>query len=79
MAAAQGYAEAQYNLGNLYEHGKGVAQECKAAAAWFAKAAASGDADAPARRAVCLARAAAAAASHLGSAAAPIPAENQKA
>jgi hypothetical protein len=59
IAAAQGFADAQYNLGVLYENGKGVAQDFKAAAAWYAKAAAQGNADAPARRDVCLARAAA--------------------
>ena len=62
-AAAQGYAEAQCNLGVLYNNGSGVAQDFKAAAAWYAKAAASGSANAPARRDVCLARVAAAAAS----------------
>ena len=60
MAAAQGFAEAQFNLGNLYENGNGVAQDLKAAAAWYAKAAASGHLNAPARRDACLARAAAA-------------------
>jgi TPR repeat protein len=61
-AAAQGHANSQFNLGVSFEHGKGVAQDFKAAAAWFAKAAAAGDPDASARRDVCLARVAAAAA-----------------
>jgi hypothetical protein len=52
---------AQLSLGNLYAKGQGVAQDFNAAAAWFAKAAARGEADAPARRDDCLARAAAAA------------------
>ena len=59
-AAAQGFADAQYNLGVLYEKGKGVAQDFKTAAAWYAKAAAQGNVEAPARRDACLARAAAA-------------------
>jgi TPR repeat protein len=61
-AAAQGNADAQYNLGACYANGSGVAQDFKAAAAWLAKAAASGHPDAPAARDTCLARAAAAAA-----------------
>ena len=63
-AAAQGFANAQFNLGVHYEQGDlGVTQDFKAAAAWYAKAAAQGVADAPARRDACLAHAAAAAAS----------------
>ena len=61
-AAALGDATAQFNLGLLNENGKGVAQDFKAAAEWYAKAAASGHAEAPARRDACLARVASAAA-----------------
>ena len=61
-AAAQGYTNAQCNLALLYENGTGVAQDFNAAAALFAKAAASGDTEAAAHRDFCLARAAAAAA-----------------
>ncbi len=41
-AAEGGHFIAQYNLGVLYENGSGVAQDFKAAAAWYAKAAAQG-------------------------------------
>ncbi|MDO4226597.1 MAG: hypothetical protein Q4C94_03890, partial [Neisseria sp.] len=42
-AAAQGYSEAQYNLGVLYSHhGYGVAQDYAQARQWFEKAAAQG-------------------------------------
>jgi TPR repeat protein len=39
-------ADTQYDLGILYKNGSGVAQDFKAAAAWFAKAAAQGNASA---------------------------------
>ena len=58
-AAAQGQADAQYNLGLCYENGSGVAQDFKAAALWYAMADASGDLEACARRDACLARVAA--------------------
>jgi TPR repeat protein len=58
--AAKGNKDAQRNLGVLYETGSGVEQDLKAAAAWFAKVAASGQPDTPARRDACLARIAAA-------------------
>ena len=41
-AAAQGFPSAQFNLGNFYEDGTGVAQDFKTAAALYAKAAAQG-------------------------------------
>src|SRR5665213_1835782 len=40
--AAQGDAEAQYDLGCLYENGEGVPQDAAQAVAWFAAAAARG-------------------------------------
>ncbi len=33
-AAAQGLSEAQYNLGNMYENGKGVSKDNAEAAKW---------------------------------------------
>ena len=45
-AAKQGYAEAQFQLGYLYERGKGVTQDDVQAAAWTRKAAEQGHADA---------------------------------
>ena len=44
--AETGDAAAQYNLGNLYGKGRGVAQDYGQARAWWEKAAAQGDADA---------------------------------
>jgi len=44
--AEQGDVLAQYNLGLLYDMGKGVPQDYKAAAKWFTEAAKQGDADA---------------------------------
>ena len=44
--AKQGDATAQFNLGGMYEQGRGVAQSDKEAAAWYRKAADQGDADA---------------------------------
>ena len=38
-AAEQGYAEAQYNLGYMYEQGRGVAQDYTQAVDWYRKAA----------------------------------------
>ena len=52
-AAARAIRRSGYN-------GTGVAQDFKAAAAWYAKAAAQGELGAPARRDACLVRAAAA-------------------
>ena len=45
-AAAQGNADAQYNLGVMYSNGQGVKQDYKKAVEWFRKAAAQGNADA---------------------------------
>ena len=53
---AQGNAAAKFNLGVIYESGRGVAKDLKVAAAWYEKAAASGDLHARARRDACLAR-----------------------
>lgn len=44
--AAQGNANAQYNLGAMYESGHGVVQDHKEAVKWYRLAAAQGDADA---------------------------------
>lgn len=41
-AAEQGDADAQYNLGNLYAQGQGVAQDDAQAVAWYRKAANQG-------------------------------------
>ncbi len=43
-AAEQGDAMAQFNLGVMYNTGRGVAQDYKQAVAWFRKAAEQGDA-----------------------------------
>ena len=45
-AADQGHAEAQYNLGNMFEQGRGVAQSDVEAARWWQKAADQGHAGA---------------------------------
>jgi TPR repeat protein len=42
--ADQGNAEAQYNLGLMYEQGRGVQQDDVKAVKWFQKAAYQGDA-----------------------------------
>lgn len=44
--AAQGDADAQYNLGVLYEQGRGGPQDDAKARQWYEKAAAQGDTDA---------------------------------
>jgi uncharacterized protein len=44
LAAAQGEAEAQHNLGNLYAEGRGVPQDYAEASKWFQLAAAQGHA-----------------------------------
>ncbi|MEQ1584169.1 MAG: tetratricopeptide repeat protein, partial [Candidatus Nitrotoga sp.] len=46
LAAAQGDAVAQYNLGLSYALGQGVLQDYKEAVKWYRLAAAQGDADA---------------------------------
>jgi len=43
--AEQGHADAQYNLGDMYAKGRGVAQDYVQARDWWLKAAAQGDAD----------------------------------
>jgi TPR repeat protein len=43
-AAEQGFAKAQYNLGTLYQFGRGVLQDFALAAIWYRKAAEQGDA-----------------------------------
>jgi hypothetical protein len=47
-AADQGDADAQYNIGWLYEHGRGVAQDYAEAMRWYRKAADQGNANAKA-------------------------------
>ena len=42
LAADQGYADAQYNLGNMYVRGEGIEQSTSKAREWWAKAAAQG-------------------------------------
>lgn len=38
-AAEKGYAPAQYNLGNMYRYGKGIAKDIQEARRWYRKAA----------------------------------------
>jgi TPR repeat protein len=45
-AADGGHSQAQFFIGLCYEFGKGVTEDLKTAAEWYAKAAAQGDADA---------------------------------
>ena len=42
-AAAQGIAEAQFNLGLMYAKGQGVRQDLRTAKEWFSKACDNGD------------------------------------
>ena len=44
--AEQGDADAQYNLGLMYDNGQGVPQNYKTAVKWYSLAAEQGDADA---------------------------------
>ena len=46
LAAVQGYTEAQYNLGVVYQRGNGVAQDYKEAVRWWMLAAQQGLANA---------------------------------
>jgi S1-C subfamily serine protease len=46
MAAEQGLAAAQYNLGMMYDHGRGVRQDYKEAVKWYTMAAEQGYAEA---------------------------------
>jgi TPR repeat protein len=48
LAAAQGHAVAQFNLGYMFEKGQGVAQDRAEAIRWYRLAAAQGDAGATA-------------------------------
>ena len=52
LAAAQGNADAQYNLGFMYDNGQGVAQDYVRAHMWYNLGAISGEKDnkAPANR-----------------------------
>jgi TPR repeat protein len=43
LAAAQRYAGAQYNIGVLYDHGKGVPKDTVQAYMWYDLAASNGD------------------------------------
>ncbi len=42
LAAEQGHADAQYNLGNMYRKGEGVPQDDKTAVKWYTLAAEQG-------------------------------------
>ena len=53
MTAKLGDAIAQYNLGLMYEQGKGVPKDYKEAVKWFTKAAEQGLADAQSMVGVC--------------------------
>jgi len=44
LAAEQGYADAQFNLGNMFTNGQGVAQDREEAIRWYRLAAAQGNA-----------------------------------
>ncbi|NDH33360.1 MAG: sel1 repeat family protein, partial [Betaproteobacteria bacterium] len=46
LAAHQGAAQAQHNLGVMYDKGEGVAQDYKEAVRWYLLAAKQGDPDA---------------------------------
>ncbi len=46
VLAEQGHARAQYELGGLYNMGKGVEQDYEQAAKWYRRAALQNDADA---------------------------------
>ena len=46
LAAEQGDAEAQWNLGLMYHKGRGVIKDDREAVRWFRKAAQQGDPDA---------------------------------
>ncbi len=46
LAAEQGYADAQFNMGVMYSKGKGVPQDYKTAVKWYKLAAEQGYADA---------------------------------
>jgi uncharacterized protein len=46
LAAEQGNARAQYNLGGMYEFGRGIQEDKKAALVWYDLASARGHKDA---------------------------------
>lgn len=46
VAAEQGDATAQFDLGTMYEHGSGVSKDDVEAVEWYRKAKELGDADA---------------------------------
>lgn len=46
LAAEQGYAKPQYNLGVMYDNGEGVTQDYSEAVRWYTLAAEQGDTDA---------------------------------
>ena len=46
LAAGQGHAIAQNNLGNMYAYGRGVPQDDAEAVRWYRQAAAQGEAEA---------------------------------
>lgn len=49
-SAEQGYTDAQYNLGYLYQQGaKGIPKDLEQAKSWYGKAAEQGDTDAKKR------------------------------
>ena len=53
MAANQGHAKAQYNLGLCYANGTGLAIDMVQAASWYLKAAEQGESDAQFHLGVC--------------------------
>ena len=46
LAAQQGYADAQNDLGVMYENGKGIAEDAIKAVKWYRRAATQGHSDA---------------------------------
>jgi hypothetical protein len=56
LAAAQGRASAQFNLGLMFSNGQGVAQDFTRAHMWYNLAAVSGDKDAVKNRDLTAAR-----------------------
>ena len=44
LSAEQGYAEAQFNLGFMYDNGEGVPQDYKEAVKWYRLSAEQGNA-----------------------------------
>ena len=56
VLAEQGQADGQYNLGSMYSHGQGVAQDDVEAHKWYNLAAGQGNADATRNRDIVAAR-----------------------